>query len=143
MITSAPVSLDQDLNRRQTRYLAMMSVRVACFIAAVFLPGIWRWVAVAGAAFLPAIAVVIANTIDLRAKKDGTVPEVTPLVTESPALEAPPPPAAPLVIPADADPEQHTRDDTGTRSTRAPAGPPGPTGPARPGDEPGEGDRRH
>lgn len=143
LITSAPVSPDQDLNRRQTRYLAMMSLRVACFIAAVFLPGIWRWIAVAGAAFLPAIAVVIANAIDLRVNKDGTVPEVTPQVTDSPALEAPPRPEAPLVIPADPEPEQHARDDTGTRSPRAPDGPPGPTGPIRPGDDPGEGDRRH
>lgn len=133
LITSAPVSPDRDLNRRQTKYLAMMSLRVICFIAAVFLPGIWRWVAVAGAAFLPAIAVVIANAIDLRVKKGGEVPTVTPQLLDSPALEAPPRVDAPLIIPAEPEPDQHARDDA-PRDVRRPRGP---TGPSQ--EEPGPG----
>lgn len=77
----------------------MMSLRVICFVAAVFLTGAWRWLAVAGAAFLPAIAVVIANAIDLRRKQGGEVPTVTPQPVDLPELEAAR--EQPLVIPAE------------------------------------------
>lgn len=113
LITSAPDSPDRDLNRRQTRYLAMMSLRVICFVSAVFLPGVWRWVAVAGAAVLPWIAVVVANAIDLRTKQGGQVPVVTPAAFPGPALEGPSHPGEPLVISAEPEPEQHYRDDAG------------------------------
>lgn len=91
----------------------MMSLRVICFVSAVFLAGPWRWIAVAGAAFLPAIAVVIANAIDLRRKQGGEVPAVTPQSVDLPALEAAP--EQPLVIlaePADADPPTTPRPGT-------------------------------
>jgi hypothetical protein len=38
-----------------------MMVRTGCFIAAVFLPNPFRWVALAGALLLPYFAVVMAN----------------------------------------------------------------------------------
>ena len=90
----------------------MMSLRVICFVSAVFLAGPWRWIAVAGAAFLPAIAVVIANAIDLRRKQGGEVPSVTPQPVDLPELEAAP--EQPLVIPAepaDAVPDDATSPD--------------------------------
>ena len=105
LITSAPVTADQDLSSRQTKYLALMSLRVICFVAAIFLQGMWRWVAVAGAAFLPAIAVVIANAIDLRVKKGGTVPGVTPQGFEGQALVGPHRPDLPIIIRAEPEPE--------------------------------------
>jgi hypothetical protein len=43
-----------------------MSIRLVCFIAAVFVPGPMRWVLVAAAVFLPLFAVVIANATDQR-----------------------------------------------------------------------------
>jgi hypothetical protein len=38
-----------------------MMVRTACFILTVILPSPFRWFALAGAVFLPYIAVVVAN----------------------------------------------------------------------------------
>ncbi len=61
-ITTAQRSSSEDLRARQRRYLLAMSIRTACFIAAVAVgPGSLRWALVAGAVFLPFLAVVIAN----------------------------------------------------------------------------------
>ncbi len=79
-------------------YLALMSLRVICFIAAIFLHGVWRWIAVGGAAFLPGIAVLIANAIDLRARRGNDVPTVT---QQFRAIEAPPRPEPPIIISGD------------------------------------------
>lgn len=81
----------------------MMSLRVACFIAAVFLHGVWRWIAVAGAAFLPAIAVVIANAVDLRLNKGQDLPDVPPEEPQRPELEGPDR-TTPLIIPGESEP---------------------------------------
>ena len=60
-ITSAQKSLSSDQPGRQRRYFYSMMVRTACFILTVILPSPFRWFALAGAGFLPYIAVVIAN----------------------------------------------------------------------------------
>lgn len=60
-ITSAPKSLKSDLAGRQRRYLISMIIRTLCFLLTVVLPSPYRWFALAGAMFLPYIAVVIAN----------------------------------------------------------------------------------
>jgi len=60
-ITSAQIALSNDLPRRQRRYFISMMVRTACFIAAVILPNPYRWFSLAGAVFLPYIAVIMAN----------------------------------------------------------------------------------
>ena len=60
-ITSAQKSLSTDQPGRQRRYFISMMVRTACFILTVILPSPFRWFALAGAVFLPYIAVVIAN----------------------------------------------------------------------------------
>jgi hypothetical protein len=60
-ITSAPKSLKNDLAGRQRRYLISMLIRTLCFLLTVVLPSPYRWFALAGAMFLPYIAVVIAN----------------------------------------------------------------------------------
>ena len=60
-ITSAQKSLSSDQPGRQRRYFYSMMVRTACFILTVILPSPFRWFALAGAVFLPYIAVVIAN----------------------------------------------------------------------------------
>lgn len=66
-ITSAPHSRADDIATRQRRYLISMAVRTGCVIGAVVVgPGILRWVLVAGAVFLPYVAVVIANATDNR-----------------------------------------------------------------------------
>lgn len=60
-ITSAQKSLSNDQPGRQRRYFISMMIRTACFILTVILPSPFRWVALAGAVFLPYVAVVVAN----------------------------------------------------------------------------------
>ncbi len=71
-ITTAQMSSSEDMAARQRRYLISMSLRTVCFIAAVAVgPGWLRWVLVAGAVFLPFIAVVMANAGNQ--KSDGFI----------------------------------------------------------------------
>ena len=60
-ITNAQESLTVDQSTRQRRYFISMMVRTACFILTVLLPSPYRWFALAGATFLPYIAVIFAN----------------------------------------------------------------------------------
>lgn len=43
-----------------------MGIRTACFVLAIVTDGPLRWVLVAGAVFLPYVAVVLANATDRR-----------------------------------------------------------------------------
>lgn len=69
VITEARAPRSEDLARRQRNYLILMAFRVACIVAMFAVPGIWRWLLLAGAALLPGIAVIIANNIDQRTTK--------------------------------------------------------------------------
>lgn len=60
-ITSARTPRSSDIGGRQTRYVVSMLVRTGCFLGAVAADGVLRWVLVAGAVFLPYVAVVLAN----------------------------------------------------------------------------------
>ena len=60
-ITSVPKGLGADQATRQKRYFISMMIRTLCFILTVVLPSPFRWFALAGAVFLPYIAVVVAN----------------------------------------------------------------------------------
>jgi len=60
-ISGARKGLTEDVAGRQRRYVVSMSIRTVCFVTAVFAPSPWRWILVAGALFLPYIAVVLAN----------------------------------------------------------------------------------
>ncbi len=61
-ITTAAPARAEDIAARQKRYLISMGIRTACFIGAVAVgPGWLRWVLIAGAVFLPYVAVVFAN----------------------------------------------------------------------------------
>lgn len=53
---------------RQRRYAITMVVRTACFVWMYLVrnQGLWVWVAMAGAAVLPGIAVVLANARENR-----------------------------------------------------------------------------
>lgn len=68
-ITSAAVSHSEELGHRQRRYLISMGVRTVCFVLAVAVDGWPRWVFLAGAVFLPYVAVVLANA---GVRKKGT-----------------------------------------------------------------------
>lgn len=88
-ITSARRSRSADIGGRQTRYVVSMMVRTACFIGAVLAEGMLRWVLVAGALFLPYIAVVLANA---GVQRDPDRPET--FTPERPELPDGPPPSA-------------------------------------------------
>ncbi|HEY0473935.1 MAG TPA: DUF3099 domain-containing protein [Kribbella sp.] len=62
-VTSALPGRSEDLDRRIVRYAWMMSLRVVCFVLAFLTPSPWRWLFVAGAVFLPLVAVVLANAL--------------------------------------------------------------------------------
>lgn len=51
---------------RLRRYLVSMAIRVACFVSMYWVPGWWKLVCVAGAAFIPTVAVVLGNAADRR-----------------------------------------------------------------------------
>ena len=70
-ITDAGVALSEEQSDRTRRYLIAMSVRTACFIAAVFTPPPWRWVFATGAVVLPYLAVVVANAGRERSDREG------------------------------------------------------------------------
>lgn len=66
-ITTAPQSRERDISSRQRRYLFSMAVRTLCVVGAVLVGAGWlRWVLIAGAVFLPYIAVVMANAASSR-----------------------------------------------------------------------------
>lgn len=60
-VTDAQRPMSEDIDYRQRRYLISMGIRTACVILVIFLPNPWRWIAAAGAIFLPYISVVFAN----------------------------------------------------------------------------------
>ncbi|MFB9249370.1 DUF3099 domain-containing protein [Sphaerisporangium melleum] len=62
-VTDARPSLSADIGRREKRYFIQMGIRTICLILAVVLdvPGPIRALLVAGAIFLPYIAVIGAN----------------------------------------------------------------------------------
>lgn len=66
VITDARSGASEDLARRQRRYTITMAFRTACFIAMIFVPGVFRWILFACAAFLPYIAVIFANQANQR-----------------------------------------------------------------------------
>jgi fatty acid desaturase len=66
-ITTARSSAAEDMRSRKKRYAWSMSIRLVCFVAAVAVgSGVFMWLLIAGAVFLPLFAVVIANAGDQR-----------------------------------------------------------------------------
>lgn len=66
-ITTAATSRADDIAARQRRYVISMTIRTLCVVGAVAVGDIWlRWVLLAGAVFLPYVAVVMANAGDSR-----------------------------------------------------------------------------
>ena len=69
-ITSLPESPDDERKRRMINYGIAMGIRVVCVIACFFLHGWWLVLPLAGAIFLPYVAVVLAN---VGSNPNGTV----------------------------------------------------------------------
>ena len=60
-ITTAAVGTSTDQRSRQRVYLLGMAVRTACFLGAIVVDGVLRWVMAGAAVLLPYVAVVAAN----------------------------------------------------------------------------------
>lgn len=65
-ITTAPQNASAEVDARQRRYVIAMGIRTVCFILAIVLSGVVRWVLVAAAVLLPYFAVVMANRVNRR-----------------------------------------------------------------------------
>lgn len=72
-ITSAAESGSSRSLSREKRYAIAMAIRTGCFIGAVIASGPLRWFLIAGAIFLPYVAVVLANA-PTRLPGDGPSP---------------------------------------------------------------------
>jgi hypothetical protein len=63
-VTSLPPSPDEERRSRMIKYTVAMSIRLVCFIVAIFIgANWWALIPIAGAILLPYIAVVLANTV--------------------------------------------------------------------------------
>ena len=85
-ITTAPLSRAEEMAARQRRYIFSMAIRTLCFVGAVAVgPGWLRWALIAGAVFLPYVAVVIANAGDHREESFDLGPTHRPDEIEGPS----------------------------------------------------------
>lgn len=85
-ITGAGESLSQEQTGRTKRYLVSMTIRTACVLLAIVVPGWPRWVFLAGAVALPYLAVVAANAGGRRrSAPPAPVLSVTPALPAGPA----------------------------------------------------------
>lgn len=75
-ITSMPQSVDEERHARMRKYAIMMGIRLACFLAMIWVRGPWIYVFAAGAIFLPYFAVVLANAVRMRRIKTVERPNV-------------------------------------------------------------------
>ncbi|GAB2543541.1 DUF3099 domain-containing protein [Brachybacterium huguangmaarense] len=89
-----PLARSEDIARRRRIYTIQMTVRLACLLLLPVLPGVWKAAALAGAIFLPYIAVLMAN--DARTGSaveddpgDLTATPPTPLLEAAPHDRAP------------------------------------------------------
>jgi|SRR5689334_8699342 len=66
-ITTASTSANEDVARRQRRYLFSMGIRTICFVGAILVGSGWlMWTLIAAALVLPYVAVVMANASTTR-----------------------------------------------------------------------------
>ena len=61
VITGVQRRISDEQKGRRDRYIIGMSIRTICLIGAIVSSGVLQWVLLAGALFLPYIAVFIAN----------------------------------------------------------------------------------
>jgi len=86
-ITDAQESHTDEMHRRMVKYTVAMSIRLACLLLFFFIPGWPRWLFVAGAVFLPWIAVIIANGGSDRSEASDALLDQAPLA-ELPSAES-------------------------------------------------------
>ncbi len=82
-ITGAGTSLTEEQTGRTKRYLVSMSIRTACVLLAIVVPGWPRWIFIAGAVALPYLAVVAANAG--RQRKSAPPAPIMPMTRALPS----------------------------------------------------------
>jgi hypothetical protein len=89
-ITDAATAHSEDMHRRMMKYALAMGIRMVCLILIFVVDGWFKLVMVAGAVFLPWIAVVIANGSDKAEVHSDSLLEYAPLAElESPSRPSP------------------------------------------------------
>lgn len=84
-ITDAATAHSEDMRQRMIKYAVAMGIRMVCLILIFVVDGWFKIIAVAGAVFLPWVAVVIANGSDKADIHSDTLLDAAPLAE----LEAP------------------------------------------------------
>jgi hypothetical protein len=77
-ITDAAAAHSEDMRERMIKYAVAMGIRMVCLIMIFVVDGWFKLVAVAGAVFLPWIAVVIANGSDKAEIHSDALLDYTP-----------------------------------------------------------------
>ena len=118
-ITGAQPGHSVDMHQRMVRYAVAMGIRMVCILLLFVLDGWLKLIAVAGAVFLPWVAVVIANAQTQAETYDGEMVDAAPLAELGPA--APPEADAETiqgeVVDGEAEPGDAPPDDDGPRDT--------------------------
>ncbi|MGX1161100.1 DUF3099 family protein [Arthrobacter sp. SLBN-100] len=89
-ITDAAGAHSEDMRQRMIKYALAMGIRMVCLIMIFVVDGWLKIVMVAGAVFLPWIAVVIANGSDKAEEHSDLLLDSAPLAE----IESPPAPTA-------------------------------------------------
>jgi hypothetical protein len=89
-ITDAAAAHSEELRQRMIKYAVAMGIRMVCLIMIFVVDGWFKIVMVAGAVFLPWIAVVIANGNDKAEGHSDLLLDSAPLAE----IESPPTPTA-------------------------------------------------
>jgi type III secretory pathway component EscV len=86
LITDARSGASQEMSSRVRRYTYTMAFRTACFVAMIFVPGVFRWVLFGCAVFLPLIAVVLANQANRRSASRWAAAPIPTSASDAPQL---------------------------------------------------------
>lgn len=78
-ITDAATAHSEEMRQRMIKYAVAMGIRMVCLILVFVLDGWLKIIAVAGAVFLPWIAVIIANGSDVAEIHSDSLLESAPL----------------------------------------------------------------
>jgi hypothetical protein len=89
-ITDAAGAHSEDMRQRMIKYAVAMGIRMVCLVLIFVVDGWFKIIPVAGAVFLPWIAVIIANGDDKAEGHSDSLLDSAPLAE----LDSPPAPAA-------------------------------------------------
>lgn len=83
VITDAKTAGSVEQAGRERRYLIAMVFRLACFIAMIFVPGVFRWILLGCAIVIPYLAVIVANAANREKQEPQNFGNPEPETIES------------------------------------------------------------